>query len=188
MFDGAAEEAMSPEANLRKALERNELRLHWQPIVDISTGKIRGAEALMRWQRGDKLVPPCPANRQPRRGQDGKLVTQYEFARAGIITEEMIYVAHRENLGREKSEEGVPRYRKVERDVPGALLGKLFSSQSSAKRRKSVDIGSRQIAQKHGRIAQVTNLAVKNHQRISWLPAPRQTLFLASLSQHAGVV
>ena len=51
---------------------------------------------------GDKLVPPCPANRQPRRGLDGKRVTQYEFARAGIITEEMIYVAHRENLGREK--------------------------------------------------------------------------------------
>ena len=55
---------------------------------------------------GDKLVSPCPANRQPRRGLDGKLVTQYEFARAGIITEEMIYVAHRENLGREKMLEG----------------------------------------------------------------------------------
>ena len=54
----------------------------------------------------DKLVPPCPANRQPRRGLDGKMVTQYEFARAGIITEEMIYVAHRENLGREKMLEG----------------------------------------------------------------------------------
>ncbi len=54
----------------------------------------------------DKLVPPCPANRKPRRGLDGKMVTQYEFARAGIITEEMIYVAHRENLGREKMLEG----------------------------------------------------------------------------------
>ncbi len=55
---------------------------------------------------GDKLVPPCPANRQPRRGKDGARVTQYEFARAGIVTEEMIYVAHRENLGREKMVEG----------------------------------------------------------------------------------
>jgi len=54
----------------------------------------------------DKLAPACPANRQPRRGIDGKMVTQYEFARAGIITEEMIYVAHRENLGREKMLEG----------------------------------------------------------------------------------
>ena len=50
---------------------------------------------------GEKLVPPCPANRAPLRGTTGALVTQYEFAKAGIITEEMIYVAHRENLGRE---------------------------------------------------------------------------------------
>ncbi len=49
----------------------------------------------------DKLVPPCPANVAPRRGAAGSLTTQYEFARAGIITEEMIYVAARENLGRE---------------------------------------------------------------------------------------
>ena len=49
----------------------------------------------------DKLVPQCPANRRPRRAPDGAMVTQYEFARAGIVTEEMIYVAHRENLGRE---------------------------------------------------------------------------------------
>ncbi|MDI9846811.1 phosphomethylpyrimidine synthase ThiC [Rhodoblastus sp. 17X3] len=49
----------------------------------------------------EALVAPCPAKRILRRGRDGGLVTQYEFARAGIITEEMIYVAHRENLGRE---------------------------------------------------------------------------------------
>jgi phosphomethylpyrimidine synthase len=49
----------------------------------------------------DRLVPPCPANRSPRKGRDGALITQYEHARAGIVTEEMIYVAARENLGRE---------------------------------------------------------------------------------------
>ena len=31
----------------------------------------------------DRLVPPCPANRQPLRGSAGKPVTQYEFAKAG---------------------------------------------------------------------------------------------------------
>jgi phosphomethylpyrimidine synthase len=46
----------------------------------------------------DMLVPACPAPHQIRAGAG--LVTQYEFARAGIITEEMIFVAHRENLGR----------------------------------------------------------------------------------------
>jgi phosphomethylpyrimidine synthase len=49
---------------------------------------------------GAALVAPCPAGQNIRAGRDGQLVTQYEFARAGIVTEEMIYVAHRENLGR----------------------------------------------------------------------------------------
>jgi phosphomethylpyrimidine synthase len=50
----------------------------------------------------DRLAPPCPANRRPRKGRDGALVTQYEFAHAGIVTEEMIFAAARENLGREQ--------------------------------------------------------------------------------------
>ncbi len=48
----------------------------------------------------DRLVPACPAPQTLLEGRDGQMVTQYEFARAGVITEEMIYVAHRENLGR----------------------------------------------------------------------------------------
>jgi phosphomethylpyrimidine synthase len=43
----------------------------------------------------EKLVPPCPAATSPRRGTAGLPVTQYEFAKAGIITEEMIFVAAR---------------------------------------------------------------------------------------------
>jgi len=54
----------------------------------------------------DKLVPACPAPRVVLAAADGQMVTQYEFARAGIITEEMIYVAHRENLGRAEMVEG----------------------------------------------------------------------------------
>jgi phosphomethylpyrimidine synthase len=48
----------------------------------------------------DKLVPECPADHPVHGGRPGQLVTQFEYARAGIITDEMIYVAHRENLGR----------------------------------------------------------------------------------------
>ena len=47
----------------------------------------------------DRLVPACPAPQTLLEGRTGQLVTQYEFARAGIITEEMIYVAHREEPG-----------------------------------------------------------------------------------------
>ena len=53
----------------------------------------------------DHLAPLCPAERRLRAGKPGQLVTQLEFARAGIITEEMIYVAHRENLAREAAVE-----------------------------------------------------------------------------------
>ncbi|GBQ76384.1 thiamine biosynthesis protein ThiC [Acetobacter malorum DSM 14337] len=53
--------------------------------------------------QGEQLVAPCPAPHTVLQGQAGKPVTQYEFAKAGIITEEMIYVAHRENLGRQKA-------------------------------------------------------------------------------------
>ncbi len=48
----------------------------------------------------DRLVPACPAPQTLLEGRDGQPITQYEFARAGVVTEEMIYVAHRENLGR----------------------------------------------------------------------------------------
>ncbi|MCB8880543.1 phosphomethylpyrimidine synthase ThiC [Acidisoma cellulosilytica] len=49
---------------------------------------------------GRFLVAPCPAEHVVRDGEAASFVTQLEFARAGIITEEMRYVAHRENLGR----------------------------------------------------------------------------------------
>ncbi len=42
------------------------------------------------------------AHHKPLRGLDGHMITQLEFARAGIITKEMIYVATRENLGRKQ--------------------------------------------------------------------------------------
>ncbi len=54
---------------------------------------------------GARLVPACPAQRPVLRARDGQMVTQLEFARAGIITEEMIYIAHRENAGRLKMAE-----------------------------------------------------------------------------------
>ncbi|MCP4753916.1 MAG: EAL domain-containing protein [Proteobacteria bacterium] len=47
------------ENDLRKALEREEFIVHYQPKVDTSTREIKGCEALVRWQRSGKtLVPP----------------------------------------------------------------------------------------------------------------------------------
>jgi EAL domain-containing protein (putative c-di-GMP-specific phosphodiesterase class I) len=46
----AARERFQLETDLRLGIERNEFRVHYQPIVDMSNGRILGCEALMRWQ------------------------------------------------------------------------------------------------------------------------------------------
>jgi PAS domain S-box-containing protein len=46
------------ETDLRKALELNQYRVYYQPIVSLRTGQIMGFEALSRWQRPEGLVMP----------------------------------------------------------------------------------------------------------------------------------
>ena len=48
------------QAALAGAIERRELVVHYQPIVDLHNGRVAGAEALVRWPRPDRgLVPPA---------------------------------------------------------------------------------------------------------------------------------
>ena len=54
-----AEERMVLESGLRRALPNDELRLFYQPIMDGHSGKIAGAEALIRWFHPERgIVPP----------------------------------------------------------------------------------------------------------------------------------
>ena len=88
-------------------------------IIDVEKGLDRHREKWIQWRggvetyQGREIRPEdngnvtgahaardFPNKPQPMRSVGAAPVTQFEFARAGIITNEMIYVAHRENLGR----------------------------------------------------------------------------------------
>ncbi|MCX7095779.1 MAG: EAL domain-containing protein [Methylobacter sp.] len=55
----SARARMDLEVRLRRAIDKGELRVFYQPQVNIETGRIIGAEALIRWQDPDEgLIPP----------------------------------------------------------------------------------------------------------------------------------
>lgn len=83
-------------------------------------------------------MPHCPAPHKVLDGIAAAHVTQYEFARAGIITEEMIFVAHRENLGRASMVEGAEARRADGEDfgaeIPAFITPEFVRSEIAAGR------------------------------------------------------
>jgi len=58
-MNALAIERFAMEGALRRAMEREEFTLHYQPQVDIKSGRVIGVEALLRWNHPERgLVPP----------------------------------------------------------------------------------------------------------------------------------
>jgi len=57
-FKKEAVECMQMVTSLKQAIEKGELELYFQPQNDAQTGKIVGAEALLRWKHKDMMIPP----------------------------------------------------------------------------------------------------------------------------------
>jgi diguanylate cyclase (GGDEF)-like protein len=55
----AASRRLATRTSLRRALQRHDFRVHYQPTVDLVTGQLRGVEALVRWEHPSRgLLPP----------------------------------------------------------------------------------------------------------------------------------
>jgi len=93
----------SVEIDIAKGIERKrETWLNKNPDLEQYEGRHIKPEDN-GFAKGDKLVQEFPVRHHPYRAKNGKAVTQLAYARAGIVTPEMEFIAIRENLGRQNA-------------------------------------------------------------------------------------
>lgn len=87
------------EVGLRHALHRGEFVLHYQPQVDIASGKVVGVEALLRWMQPDQRVVP-PSEFIPIAEETGLIMPIGEWVLQTACTQQQEW--ERQGLGRIK--------------------------------------------------------------------------------------
>jgi phosphomethylpyrimidine synthase len=97
-----------------------------RPIKAVDNGNVSGKH----------LARAFPTAHKPLRGLPGNPITQYEWARAGVITKEMIYIAERENLGRkqqlERAQAALADGESFDAEIPAFVTPEFVRSKSRA--------------------------------------------------------
>ena len=88
---------LSTETSLRRGIERGEFRLHFQPLIATATGRVVGAEALLRWPQADGRIV-SPAEFIPVAEDSGLIVPLGEWVLRAACTQARAWQARQPGL------------------------------------------------------------------------------------------